>query len=304
MSATCVDDGETMYGCTVCGTQVNKVRPATGEHLAGDTYTENYVPATCQTKAEWDEATYCVICGLELSRVHRIGELGEHHYELVDGSEVIPATCTGTYHAEYKCSVCCDTYEVNETGEHDWSGWTVTVPVTATTDGKEERVCAVCGEKEERTISHDTFKPMGERQVQFIEQDGVTYSMIDYKTKEETTVSGYVKYYSNVDFQFKVSVNNRFSYRGYTVYVNDHEVTADGNGVYTVKAGVETIHIKVEGVSPINTGDNGNSGSGDNSGSSNSGSCPYCHQNHTGFFGGIVGFFHRIAYFFSHLFNR
>ena len=303
VSATCVDDGETMYGCTVCGTQVNKVRPATGEHLAGDTYTENYVPATCQTKAEWDEATYCVICGLELSRVHRIGELGEHHYELVDGSEVIPATCTGTYHAEYKCSVCGDTYEVNETGEHDWSGWTVTVPVTATTDGKEERVCAVCGEKEERTISHDTFKPMGERQVQFIEQDGVTYSMIDYKTKEETTVSGYVKYYSNVDFQFKVSVNNRFSYRGYTVYVNDQEVTADGNGVYTVKAGVDTIHIKVAGVSPINTGDNGNSGSGANAGS-NSGSCPYCHQNHTGFFGGIVGFFHRIAYFFSHLFNR
>ena len=192
---------------------------------------------------------------------------------------------------------------MNETGEHDWSGWTVTVPVTATTDGKEERVCAVCGEKEERTISHDTFKPMGERQVQFIEQDGVTYSMIDYKTKEETTVSGYVKYYSNVDFQFKVSVNNRFSYRGYTVYVNDQEVTADGNGVYTVKAGVDTIHIKVAGVSPINTGDNGNSGSGANAGS-NSGSCPYCHQNHTGFFGGIVGFFHRIAYFFSHLFNR
>ena len=86
--------------------------------------------------------------------------------------------------------------------------------------------------------------------------------------------------------------------------MNDQEVTADGNGVYTVKAGVDTIHIKVEGVSPINTGDNGNSGSGDNSGSSNSGSCPYCHQNHTGFFGGIVGFFHRIAYFFSHLFNR
>ncbi len=32
--------------------------------------------------------------------------------------------------------------------------------------------------------------------------------------------------------------------------------------------------------------------------------CPYCHQPHTGFLGKIIGFFHRIAYFFKNLFNR
>ena len=31
--------------------------------------------------------------------------------------------------------------------------------------------------------------------------------------------------------------------------------------------------------------------------------CPYCHQPHTGFIGKIVGFFHRIAYFFKNLFS-
>ena len=32
--------------------------------------------------------------------------------------------------------------------------------------------------------------------------------------------------------------------------------------------------------------------------------CPFCHQEHTGFFGGIVGFFHRILYRLTHLFSR
>ena len=32
--------------------------------------------------------------------------------------------------------------------------------------------------------------------------------------------------------------------------------------------------------------------------------CPYCHSHHSGFIGNIVGFFHRILYFFAHLFGR
>ena len=31
--------------------------------------------------------------------------------------------------------------------------------------------------------------------------------------------------------------------------------------------------------------------------------CPYCGETHTGFFGRIVAFFHRIAYFFRNLFR-
>ena len=32
--------------------------------------------------------------------------------------------------------------------------------------------------------------------------------------------------------------------------------------------------------------------------------CPYCHGEHTGFFGGIVGFFHRLIWRMTHLFSR
>ncbi len=32
--------------------------------------------------------------------------------------------------------------------------------------------------------------------------------------------------------------------------------------------------------------------------------CPYCHKEHTGFFGNIVAFFHRIIYRLTHLFSR
>ena len=31
--------------------------------------------------------------------------------------------------------------------------------------------------------------------------------------------------------------------------------------------------------------------------------CPLCGETHTGFWGSIVGFFHRIVYFFKHLFG-
>ena len=33
-------------------------------------------------------------------------------------------------------------------------------------------------------------------------------------------------------------------------------------------------------------------------------SCPYCHKNHSGFFGVVIGFFHKILYFFAHLFEK
>ena len=32
--------------------------------------------------------------------------------------------------------------------------------------------------------------------------------------------------------------------------------------------------------------------------------CPYCHLPHTGAFGGLVAFFHKLLYFFAHLFGR
>ena len=312
VAATCVDDGETMYGCTVCGAQVTTVRHKTGEHLASDTYVENYVSGTCVVPAAWDEVVYCRICSKELSRVHRTGELGSHSYTCVVtvGDTVITdesqVTCGDTVVWTYTCSVCGDSYTEQLTVEHDWSDWAVVTPATATEDGLARRVCERCGEEETKTLEHTGEDPMGERQIQFIEADGVTYTMLAYGTNEEQTVSGYVKYYSTVDFRFKVKVNNGLNVVGYSVYVNGTPVQPDANGVYTVKAGVSTLHILAELQTPYEpdpgTGDNGGSGNNGGSGSS-SGSCPYCHENHTGFFGAIVGFFHRILYFFSNLFK-
>ena len=44
-------------------------------------------------------------------------------------------------------------------------------------------------------------------------------------------------------------------------------------------------------------------GAGSGGGSADSGVCKWCGEVHEGFWGGIVGFFHDVFYFFAHLFD-
>lgn len=79
-------------------------------------------------------------------------ECEEHTYVV---KSVVPPTCTEQGYTVYQCSVCGvdKTDDYTEAAGHTYGEWTVTQAATANSDGKRERLCSVCGAKDEETIS-------------------------------------------------------------------------------------------------------------------------------------------------------
>lgn len=91
-----------------------------------------------------------------------------HAYRKTD--EVVPPTCTEDGYIIYKCS-CGRWYtekDKEKTG-HKWKEWTVTVMPTASTEGTEERICAVCGKKETRTLEKAALATPAELSAELLE---------------------------------------------------------------------------------------------------------------------------------------
>ncbi len=70
----------------------------------------------------------------------------------------------------------------------------------------------------------------------------------------------------------------------------------------------KTEHVDIDGDSYCDNcreliADNGD-GKNEHGGNTESNACKWCGKIHTGFFGKFVGFFHKIAYFFAHLFGK
>lgn len=89
-----------------------------------------------------------------------------HAYKIT----VVPPTCTEDGYTLYKCS-CGRWYTEKgkaKTG-HKWKEWAVTVVPTASTEGTEERVCEVCGEKETRTVEKAELAKPAELSVELLE---------------------------------------------------------------------------------------------------------------------------------------
>lgn len=86
--------------CSVCGAEYGEAIA----HTPAEAVKENEVAGTCQTKASYDEVVYCSVCGGEISRTTKEGEMGAH-VPVVD--EAVPATCIAEGKTEGShCSVC------------------------------------------------------------------------------------------------------------------------------------------------------------------------------------------------------
>ena len=104
--ASCTEDG--VVGGTYCTDCTNglsaasKVIPAA--HTPGEAVKENITPATCAKNETYELATYCTVCGEEVSRQLITGSKLPHTEEIIPAKK---ATCTGTGLTEGKmCSVC------------------------------------------------------------------------------------------------------------------------------------------------------------------------------------------------------
>lgn len=143
---SCKEEGEILYTCSVCkGTKVEALAK-TDNHQWGEWTT--ITKPTCSTKGK--EIRTCKVCSKTEERV-----IPTIPHTIVKEADKA-ATCTENgYDGREYCSVCNTTIKertiIPATG-HQWGEWHTALAKTCTTDGKEERVCSKCSEKEERTI--------------------------------------------------------------------------------------------------------------------------------------------------------
>lgn len=143
---SCKEEGEILYTCSVCkGTKVEALAK-TDNHQWGEWTT--ITKPTCSTKGK--EIRTCKVCSKTEERA-----IPTIPHTIVKEADKA-ATCTENgYKGREYCSVCNTTIKertiIPATG-HQWGEWHTALAKTCTTDGKEERVCSKCSEKEERTI--------------------------------------------------------------------------------------------------------------------------------------------------------
>ena len=156
---SCKEEGEILYTCSVCkGTKVEALAK-TDNHQWREWTT--ITKPTCSTEGK--ESRTCTICGTTEERA--IPTIPHTVVKEADKA----ATCTENgYKGREYCSVCNTTIKertiIPATG-HQWGEWHTALAKTCTTDGKEERVCSKCSEKEERTIPATGHTPKKEEGV-------------------------------------------------------------------------------------------------------------------------------------------
>lgn len=156
---SCKEEGEILYTCSVCkGTKVEALAK-TDNHQWGEWTT--ITKPTCSTKGK--EIRTCKVCSKTEERA--IPTIPHTVVKEADKA----ATCTENgYKGREYCSICNTTIKertiIPATG-HQWGEWHTALAKTCTTDGKEERVCSKCSEKEERTIPATGHTPKKEEGV-------------------------------------------------------------------------------------------------------------------------------------------
>ena len=77
-------------------------------HVESDPVIENATVSTCIEAGEYDEVVYCIYCGEELSREHKIKEAGIHiSLNAVAENEIAPSCiANGSYDSVIYCGIC------------------------------------------------------------------------------------------------------------------------------------------------------------------------------------------------------
>ena len=192
--ATCTEDGEKTYTCTVCNTTKTEVIPATGHQhkevrnakkatCTEDGYTGDTYCTDCNTKLEsgtvinklghtWDNGvitkeateteegvkTYtCKTCGE--TKTEKI-PVTSHHLD--QGTITKKATCTENGEKTYHCTDadCDKTYveTIPATG-HKFDSWKTVKAQSIYSGAVQKRTCNACGKKETRIVG-DKLKPV------------------------------------------------------------------------------------------------------------------------------------------------
>ncbi|MCD8088454.1 MAG: hypothetical protein LUE22_07705, partial [Oscillospiraceae bacterium] len=187
--ATCTEDGEITYTCTLCGETKTETIEATG-HTAGEAVTENEVAASCTEDGSYDTVVYCTVCGEEISRETTTVAATGHSYEAV----VTAPTCTAGGYTTYTCTICGDSYVADETEAtgHTWNDGEVTTAATCTEEGVMTYTCTTCGETKTEAIAatgHTEGEAVTENEVSATCTEDGSYDTVIYCTVCDAEIS-------------------------------------------------------------------------------------------------------------------
>ena len=125
-SATCYSEGEKVGVCKTCGNIATKTI-SMPDHTEGDIVIENWFYGNCRIKESRDEVTYCKVCGIEISRIHKEFDYNHNFTQDNTSSEYLKeeSTCTSKAVYYYSCTECgldhsFKTFEHGEFAEHDY----------------------------------------------------------------------------------------------------------------------------------------------------------------------------------------
>ncbi len=115
-AATCGEDGEKVYTCTVCKETKEAPIPATGEHQ----YKDEVKEATCTEPMQVGEV--CTVCGAVNGEMETVGEPLGHDWVLdPDAEGTVAATCTTDGIEVYGCSRCDEVMQKTVPAlDHEW----------------------------------------------------------------------------------------------------------------------------------------------------------------------------------------
>ncbi len=155
---TCTTEGKTEgKHCSVCGEVLipQEILPATGHAEVID----EAIEPTCTAEGK-TEGKHCSVCGEVLIPQEILSATG---HDFADATCDTPKTCKVCGDAEGEavghtydndcdadCNVCG---EARTPADHAYGAWAVTVEPTTDAEGVEERICAVCGHTESRSLA-------------------------------------------------------------------------------------------------------------------------------------------------------
>ena len=281
VAATCKNPGYSIKTCLDCGQTVSSTSyPKNPNNHVGGTMIKDAVEPDCTTEGYTGDS-YCKGCGIKLA----------------DG-ESIPAN------------------------GHTWGEWTVQQEATYLHEGIRVRLCEVCSAEEtdviptllpDQTIKDDDsgaelgfqdgVLPVDTEIVVDEEYDGTSFRLLNLERENNlkqlfniTLESGGEKIQPNGYVLVKLPIPDGFNPENLKVYY----ISGDENIFELIDSYVEDGYICFETThfSDYAVVDESSQPQPDPN------ACPQCGKVHTGFFGKIVGFFHKIIYRLTHLFKK
>ena len=189
--ATCTEEGEKKFTCSICGDEKTEKVSATGHQ---HTELRNKKEATCK-ETGYSGDTWCKDCGKKILSGQTIAKTENHSWDA--GKVTTKATCTEEGEKTFTCSICGDkkTEKISATGHqhtelrnkkeatcketgysgdtwckdcgkkilsgqtiaktenHSWDAGKVTTKATCTEEGEKTFTCSICGDEKTEKVS-------------------------------------------------------------------------------------------------------------------------------------------------------